>query len=343
MVTVTQTVGELDFPLHGFLETRRGPIVEIGLSNAPARLARTYVLVPEGAGELPAGVYSTAIKQVVDLDDRGGWLIEAELEPESRSAAVRADTTLDDEWEADERDLFLASSIDLLPEEQAPLEREGAQPVNPFGLWALDEAGAAFRVEVELDDETGGAVVEAATRYGKSLHPFVYGATRADTLVIEEQLLAGPDALLDLQLYAFDGDEDRPYERWHVGSRRAIESVAASPLPDFDPGQWMRWLTPVDGGAPVAFGGFLLPEGRTIELQPVMPVEPEWAAGRVLTIAMPRPGVAHQDAREVTVYAKPFKELRSSTAKVQKRPPTAIGRFVLEAEGYMPEGWSALG
>lgn len=340
---MTQTVGELDFPLHGFLETRRGPIVEIALSNAPTRLARTYVLVPEGAGEIPAGVYSTAVKQVVDLGPDGEWLVELDLEPEAPAAEVRADATLDDEWESDERDLLIASSVDLLPEPQSAPEREGEQPVNPFGLWALDEAGRALRVEAELDEETGGLVLEAATRFGKALHPWAYGAVRADTLAIEPHALEAPDALLDLQLYAFDGAEDRAYERWHVGTRRAIETASTHPLPDFDPGAWMRWLTPVDGSDPVAFGGFLSPGKLEIELEPVMPQEPAWAAGRVLTIPRERPGQEYADSREVTVYGKPFKELRSSVAKIQKRPPTPIGRFVLEAEGMMPSGWSQLG
>lgn len=340
---MTQTVGEIDFPIHGFLETRRGPIVEVALSNSPTRLARTYVLVPDGAGEIPAGVYSTPVKQVVDLDEDFGWLVELELEPEPANAEVRADATLDDQWESDERDLLIASSLDLLPEAQPAPEREGEQPVNPYGLWALDEQGRALRVEAELDEEAGGLVVEAASRFGKALHPWTYGAVRADTLAIEAGVLDADDALLEVQLYAFDGAEDREYQRWHVGTRRAIEAAATHPLPDFDPGRWMRWLTPVDGGAPVAFGGFLEPTKRAVELEPVMPQEPAWAAGRVLTIPMPRPGVEYGAAREVTVYAKPFKELRSSVPKIVKRPPTPVGRFVLEAEGFMPEGWSRLG
>ncbi len=340
---MTQTVGELDFPLHGYLETRRGPVVEIALSNAPTRLARTYVLVPDGAGEIPAGIYSTGVKQVVELLDDGDWLVEVDLEPEAKDAEVRVDATLDDEWESDDRDLLIASARDLLPEEPSPPQREGEQPVNPFGLWALDEQGAALRVEVELDEESGGLVVEAASRFGKALHPWAYGAVRADTLAIEPHALESPDALLDVQLYAFDGTEDRPYERWRIGTRRAIEAASPQPLPDFDPGAWMRWLTPVDGGDPVAFGGFLAPSKREVELEPVMPVEPDWAAGRVLTIPRERPDQAFGDRREVTVYGKPFKELRSSVAKVQKRPPTPIGRFVLEPEGYMPPGWSLLG
>ena len=340
---MTQTVGELDFPIHGFLETRRGPIVEIALSNSPTRLARTYVLVPEGAGEIPPGVYSTAVKQVVDLDEDFAWLVELDLEPEAKDAEVRADATLDDEWESDERDLLVASSLDFLPEPQPAPEHEGEQPVNPFGLWAIDEAGVPLRVEAELDEESGGLVVEAATRFGKSLHPWAYGAVRADTLEIEPHALNADDALLDLQLYAFDGTEDRPDQRWHVGTRRAVEAAATHPLPDFDPGRWMRWLTPVDGGDPVAFGGFLEPAKREIELEPVMPREPEWAAGRVLTIPRERPDQDFAASRDVTVYGKPFKELRSSVAKIQKRPATPIGRFVLEAEGFMPERWSLLG
>ncbi|ROR65919.1 hypothetical protein [Agrococcus jenensis] len=340
---MTQTVGELDFPFHGFLESRRGPIVEIALSNSPGGLARTYVLVPEGAGELPPGIYSTMLKQVVDLDERGGWMVEVDLEPEPRGAEVRLDTTLDDEWESDERDLLIASHAERFQPQEPPAEREGDQPVNPYGLWALDESGSAFRVEVERDEESGGLLIEAATRFGKALHPWAYGAVRADTLEIEEHALEGDDALLDLQLYVADGDDDREYERWLVGTRRALEARAASPLPEFDPGQWMRWLTPVDGGAPVAFGGFLFPEKREIELQPVMPKEPAWATGRLLTIPRERPDQAFEGSREVTVYGKPFKELRSSVAKVRKRPATPIGRFVLQAEGYMPERWSLLG
>lgn len=343
MDVVTQTVGELDFPIHGFLETRRGPIVEVALSNPPAALARTYVLVPEGAGELPPGIYSTLVKQVVDLDEDGSWMVEIDLEPESRGAEVRADATLDDEWESDERDLLIASHVEFLQPQEPPAEREGDQPVNPYGLWALDAQGSAFRVEAERDEESGGLVIEAATRFGKALHPWVYGAVRADTLEIEADALEGDDALLDLQLYVTDGDDDREYERWLVGTRRALEARASRPLPEFDPGQWMRWLTPVEGGDPVAFGGFLFPEKRDIELQPVMPHEPEWAAGRVLTIPRERPDQAFEGSREVTVYGKPFKELRSSVAKVRKRPATPIGRFVLQPEGYMPEGWSSLG
>ncbi|WP_306232930.1 hypothetical protein [Agrococcus beijingensis] len=340
---MTQTVGELDFPFHGFLESRRGPIVEIALSNPPMQLARTYVLVPEGAGEIPPGTYSTMIKQVVDLDELGSWMVEIDLEPEARGNEVRTDTTLDDEWESDERDLLIASHAEFFQPQSQPAEREGEQPVNPYGLWALDAQGKAFRVEAERDEESGGLVVEPATRFGKALHPWAYGAVRADTLEIEPGALEGPDALLDLQLYVADGDDDREYERWLVGTRRAIEAEATHPLPDFDPGQWMRWLTPVGGGDPVAFGGFLFPEGRTVELQPVMPNEPEWAAGRVLTIPRERPDQEFEGRREVTVYGKSFKELRSSVAKVKKKPATPIGRFVLEAEGFMPEGWSALG
>ncbi|MCH1884067.1 hypothetical protein [Agrococcus sp. ARC_14] len=339
---MTQTVGELDFPIHGFLETRRGPIVEIALSNAPTRMARTYLLVPDGAGEIPPGVYSTAVKQVVDLDEEHGWVVEIDLEPEAKAAEVRADTTLDDDWESDERDLLIASTPDRFLQD-SPAEREGDQPVNPFGLWAIDEQGIPLRVEAELDEESGGLVVEAATRFGKALHPWSYGAVRADSLEIEQHALDSDDALLDLQLYTFDGAEDRPYQRWHVGTRRAVEGVATHPLPEFDPGEWMRWLTPVEGGDPVAFGGFLAPEGSTIALEPVMPQEPAWAAGRVLTIARERPDQAFEGSREVTVYGKPFKELRSSAAKLRKRAATPIGRFMLEAEGFMPEGWSRLG
>lgn len=340
---MTQTVGELDFPFHGFLETRRGPIVEIALSNPPTQLARTYLLVPEGAGEIPPGTYSTLVKQVVDLDERGSWIVEVDLEPESRGAEVRADTTLDDEWESDERDLLIASHAEYFQPQPPPAEREGDQPVNPFGLWALDAAGRAFRVEAERDEKAGGLVIEAATRFGKALHPWAYGAVRADTLEIEPHALEGPDALLDLQLYVADGDDDREHERWLVGTRRALEAQAPHPLPEFDPGQWMRWLTPVDGGDPVAFGGFLSPEKREIALEPVMPQEPEWAAGRVLTIPRERPDQEYAGSREVTVYGKPFKELRSSVAKVKKRPATPIGRFVLQPEGWMPERWSSLG
>lgn len=339
---MTQTVGELDFPIHGFLETRRGPIVEIALSNTPTRMARTYVLVPDGAGEIPPGVYSTLVKQVVDLDEDFGWVVEIDLEPEAKDAEVRSDTTLDDEWESDERDLLIASTSDRFLQD-APPEREGDSPVNPFGLWAIDDAGVPFRVEAELDEESGGLVVEPATRFGKAMHPWAYGAMRADTLTIEQHALDAPDALLDLQLYVYDGTDDVEYQRWTVGTRRALEAAATHPLPEFDPGAWMRWVTPVGGGDSVAFGGFLEPEGSTIELQPVMPQEPEWAAGRVLTIPRGRPDQAFEASREVTVYGKPFKELRSSNAKLRKRPATAIGRFTLEAEGFMPEGWSRLG
>jgi hypothetical protein len=339
---VTQTVGALDFPLHGFLETRRGPIVEIALSATPTGLARTYLLVPEGAGEIPAGIYSTTVKQVVDLDEDFGWVVELELEPEAKDAEVRTDTTLDDEWESDERDLLIASMPDRFLQE-APAEREGDAPVNPYGLWAIDAQGVAFRVEAELDEESGGLIVEAATRFGKALHPWTYGAVRADTLAIEQHALDADDALLELQLFVFDGTDDREYERWQVGTRRALEAAATHPLPPFDPGAWMRWLTPVGGGDPVAFSGFLEPDKRVIELQPVMPQEPAWAVGRVLTIPRERPDQEFEASREVTVYGKPFKELRSSVAKIQKRPATPVGRFVLEAEGFMPEGWSALG
>jgi len=340
---VTETGGEPDFPCDGFLETRRGPTVEVARSNPPTGHARTYVLVPEGAGELPPGVYSTLVKQVVDLDEHDGWLVELDLEPEPRDAEVRADTTLDDEWESDDRDLLIASHADFFQPQEPPAEREGGHPVNPFGLWALDAQGRAFRVEAERDEESGGLLVEAATRFGKALHPWAHGAVRADTLEIEPDVLERDDVLLDLQLYVADGDDDREYERWLVGTRRALEARATRPLPEFDPGRWMRWLTPVGGGEPVAFGGFLFPEKREIELQPVMPEEPDWAAGRVLTIPRERPDQPFEGSREVTVYGKPFKELRSSVAKIQKRPPTPIGRFVLEPEGYMPEGWSSLG
>lgn len=339
---MTQTVGELDFPLHGFLETRRGPIVEIALSATPTGLARTYVLVPDGAGEIPAGIYSTAVKQVVDLDEDFGWVVEIDIEPEAKDAEVRTDATLDDEWESDDRDLLIASTPDRFLQE-APAEREGEQPVNPFGLWAIDEQGVPLRVDAELDDESGGLIVEAATRFGKALHPWGYRAVRADTLAIEQHALDADDALLEVQLLVFDGSDDRDYQRWRIGTRRALEAAATHPLPDFDPGEWMRWLTPVDGGDPVAFGGFLDPDKRVIELQPVMPVEPAWANGRVLTIPRERPDQDFEESREVTVYGKPFKEIRSSVAKIQKRPATPLGRFVLEAEGFMPEGWSALG
>ena len=63
----------------------------------------------------------------------------------------------------------------------------------------------------------------------------------------------------------------------------------------------------------------------------------------MLTIPRERPDQDFAASRDVTVYGKPFKELRSSVAKIQKRPATPIGRFVLEAEGFMPERWSLLG
>ncbi|QUW17749.1 hypothetical protein [Agrococcus sp. Marseille-Q4369] len=338
---MTQLVGDLSFPHVGYLESRRGPIVEIRLSHHPIGQRRTYLRVPEGAGEIPAGVYSTAVKRIDGVDE-DGWFAEIELERERPDGTVRTDATRDDEWRSEERGLYVSSSMqDFLPQEP-PLEREGEQPVNPYGLWALDPQGEAFLVDAELDD-AGGLVIEPATRFGKSLHPWTYRAAMPDGLAIDETALDDVDALVEVQLYDFDGSTERVYELWQLGARRAIERSATQPLPDFDPGVWMRWLTPVDGGNPVAFGGFMFPGDRVIELQPVMPVEPEWATGRVLTIPMPRPGIEFEDRREVTVYGKPFKELRSSVPKIQKRPPTPLGRFVLEAEGYMPPGWSALG
>jgi hypothetical protein len=340
---VTQLVGDLAFPHVGYLESRRGPIVEIRLSNHPMGQRRTYLRVPDGAGEIPAGVYSTLVKAVLDSDPELGWLIALDLERESEGVPVREDATLDDEWDAGEEELLIASDREAFLPQLPPLEREGGQPVNPFGLWAVDEGGAAFRIDVELDEELGGTTVQPATRYGRSLHPWWYGAITVEgTEVAQEDFDAGA-AVLQWQLYEPDGYPDRPYETWRIGHRRAIEAAATHPLPEFDPGEWMRWLTPVDGGDPIAFGGFSFPGDREIELQPVMPIEPEWAAGRVLTIPMPRPGVEFEARREVTVYGKPFKELRSAASKIQKRPPTPLGRFVLEPEGYMPPGWSALG
>lgn len=344
---MTQLVGDLALPHVGYLESRRGPIVEIRLSNHPMGQRRTYVRVPEGAGEIPAGVYSTLVKQVVDSDPELGWLVAVDLELESPDAPVRDDATLDDEWDSGEQDLLIASDAEAFLPQEPPLEREGSQPVNPFGLWALDEGGAAFRVEVELDQSGAALWIEASTAFGKSLHPWHYAAEPLGDLDDVAAAIEAGEAAHELQLLspgAFgDEAEPAPYERWRVGSRRAIERTAPAELPDFDPGQWMRWLTPVDGGDPIAFGGFFFPGDREIELQPVMPIEPDWAAGRVLTVPMPRPGVEFEAAREVTVYGKPFKELRSSAPKIQKRPPTPLGRFVLEAEGYMPPGWSALG
>lgn len=344
---MTQLVGDLSFPHVGYLESRRGPIVEIRLSNHPMGQRRTYLRVPEGAGEIPAGVYSTLVKQVVDSDAEIGWLIAVDLELESPAAPVREDATLDDEWESGEQDLLIASDAEAFLPQEPPLEREGDQPVNPFGLWALDEGGAALRVEVELDEGGETLWIEPSTAYAKSLHPWHYEAEPVEGLDAAVAAIEAGDAVVQLRLLAprafGDHAEAVPYERWRVGSRRAVEQAAPAELPEFDPGVWMRWLTPVDGGDPVAFGGFMFPDGRAIELQPVMPVEPEWATGRVLTIPMPRPGIEFEDRREVTVYGKPFKELRSSVPKIQKRPPTPLGRFVLEAEGYMPPGWSALG
>ena len=341
---MTETIGQLEFPASGFMETRRGPIVEVALSGAPTRPERTYIRVPKGAGEIPAGVYSTTAKAVVDDDPEAGWFVTVMLEPEPVGSAVRADDTLDDDW-GDERDLQIAERRDTFePEEWTP-QTEGDQPVNPFGFWALDEAGHAFLIDFDAGDDDDAPTIEALSRYGKSLHPWQYAVEPSGPEPDDASLeaVAAGDATLEWQLHRYDGSDLVAYQRWRVGRRRAIEAEAPHPLPEFDPGQWMRWLTPLEGGAAVAFGGFYFPEKRSIELQPVMPAEPEWARGRVLTIPRERPGQEYEGRREVTVYGKPHAELRSSVAKIRKRPPVPLGRFALQPEGFMPSGWSALG
>ncbi|MCR8670031.1 hypothetical protein [Agrococcus sp. HG114] len=260
-----------------------------------------------------------------------------QLEEEPPGAAVREDVTYDESWEWDDFDLSIVEDREDLEIDGSPPQREGEREIelDPFGPWALDEQARAFRVELGVDDETGLVWLHAASVYGSSLHRGIYDAAVLDT--------AAGEAAQELQLYLYAGYPDEPYERWLVGSRAAIEQAAPAPLPDFDPGEWMRWVTPIDGGPPLACGGFLYPDKRAIALEPLGSRLPAWAQGRALTIPMPRPGEDFGAQREVTVYGKPFAELRSSTAKVQKRPPTPIGRFVLEAEGFMPAGWSALG
>lgn len=343
---MADTVGELEFPIHGFLESRRGPIVEVALSNDPLGAPRTYLLVPEGAGELPAGIYSTGVKSGDDVDEDGNWLLSVSLERERPEHPVQHDPVLVEDDRYDPRDYSISSTIDAFLPQEPPQEREGGQPINPYGLWALDEQGRAFLVESDLDAETGGLVIEAASRYGASLHPWYYLGVPTDGRHLTEEDFAADDALVELTVTELVEGEavqgDAP-QTWTIGTRRAIEAAAPHPLPDFDPEVWMRWLTPVDGGDPVAFGGFTFPGDRMIELQPVMPAEPAWAVGRVVTIPRERRDQEYEDAREVTVYAKPFKELRSSVTKIAKRPPTPVGRFRLEAEGTMPPGWSLLG
>ena len=321
------SVAALELPFDVWLLTRRGALVQVRLSGDPRDARRTYLSVPDGAGEVPAGVWSTSRTTVLEGAD-DDWVVAVELEPEADAAPVRRDIVRDDDAYR-ERDLLLALRREALEGDEVPA-REGDEAVNPYGTWALGDAGAAVRIEV-AEGEAGTIWVEALTRYGAGVLPWPCTAE-----VLDEE----PPATV--RLYAF-GDAARDEGLWRIGSRAEVEAVAGAPLPDFDPGQWMRWLTPVDGGDPVSFGGFWFPGPRTIELTPVMPEEPAWANGRVLTIPMPRPGVAFESEREVTVSAKPHAELRSSSAKVRKRPPVPIGRFVLHEEGWMPEGWSALG
>lgn len=347
---MTQVVDQLEFPVTGFLETRRGDITEVGLSNVPTVRARTYVLFAARAGEIPAGIYSTGIKARPDgLDDEDeGWSVVVELEPERGDAAVRRDVTLGDEWEWewDEFDLAIVERREELEWSGPPPEREGEFDlgVDPFGPWALDEEGRAFRIEFDIDDESGMIWLHTESAYGASLHPGVFEASVLEEVSpVAAAALAAGEGVQELQLFHYGGFPDEPDQRWRIGRRRAIEAAASSALPDFDPGEWMRWLTPVDGGDPVACDGFLMPGEREIQVDPLGSRLPEWAAGRVLTVPMQRPGETYDGSREVTLYGKPYAELSSSVSKIRKRPPVPLGRFVLESQGYMPSGWSALG
>lgn len=338
---MTDTVGELELPERGFLQTRRGAIVEVELSHAPTGPLRLYLRVPEGAGEIPAGLHSTAVAAHVD-DLDAGWMLAVALEPEAPDAAVRRDAVFDAAWDWDDTDLVLAEHREDL-ELDAPPERES--DADPFGIWALDEQGRAFLVTGGVDDDTGLLWLQPVTLFGSAMHPGIYDAVAPDdadaVAVDEDDAIVVGDTAQQLQVYLYDGYPDEPYQRWTIGTRAAIEAAAPQPLPDFDPTDWMRWLTPVDGGDPVPVVVGTADGALTFEVLGAKP--PAWAQGRVIAAPLPRGGQAHADRREVQLTAKPVAELRSSNAKMRKRPPARVGRFVLEAEGFMPAGWTALG
>ena len=149
---MAKTVRGLDFPQTGFMESRRGTLVEVGLSNALTGARRTDVRVPAGP---PI---------------------------------------------ASERETFL-------PQEPPP-EREGDQPVNPYGIGALDEQGRAFRFELDVDEDDAEEIwVEAATRYGKSLHPWHYVAAMTEDFDDEAEAVASGEALHERQPLEPVGDD----------------------------------------------------------------------------------------------------------------------------------------
>lgn len=339
---VTDTVSALELPERGFLRTRRGSIVEVELSHEPIGPQRLYLRVPEGAGEIPAGIHSTEVAAFVDDDQEDGWLLAVALVPEQPGATVRRDAVFDARWDWDDSELVLAEHrVDLEPEPAPDRECEA----DPFGMWALDERGRALIVEGGIDDDTGLLWLQPVTPFGGAMHPGIYDAVpvdEADAVAVDEDdaMVAG-DAAQQVQLYLFDGYPDEPYERWTIGRRAAVEAAAAHPLPDFDPTDWMRWLTPADGGDPVPV--VVEPADGAITFQLLGSKPPAWAQGRVVSAPLPRGGQSHADRREVQLTAKPVAELRSSAAKMRKRPPARVGRFVLEAQGFMPPDWARFG
>lgn len=335
-------MGELELPERGFLQSRRGTIVEVALSRDPTGPLRVYMFVPDGAGEIPAGLHSTAVAAHVD-DLEAGWMLAVELEPEEPDAPVRRDPVFDARWEWDDTDLVIAEHREDLELDDAPdLECDA----DPFGIWALDEQGRAFLITGGVDDDTGLLWLQPVSLFGSATHPGIYDAVvPADTTdavsVDDDDVMVVGDTAQQLQVYLFDGYPDEPYQQWTIGTRAAIEAAAPHPLPDFDPTDWMRWLTPVDGGdaVPVVIG--TADGALTFEVLGAKP--PAWAQGRVISAPLPRGGQRHADRREVQITAKPVAELRSSNAKMRKRPPARVGRFVLEAEGFMPDGWTSFG
>lgn len=337
------TVGDLPFPVRGFLQTRRGAIVEVALSQEPIGPTRAYLRVPEGAGELRAGLWSTEVAALLDDEVEAGWIVTTVLVPEEPDAAVRRDPVIDPGYDWEETDLVLAEvREDLEPDGPAP-ETEGE--IDPFGLWALDDEGRAFVIAGGLDDESGLLWLHPASDYGRALHPGVYDAEPTGDADAAAALEA--TGVQELQVYLYDGHPDEPYGVWRIGSRAALETEAAEAgsgaLPPFDPTDWLRWLVPVGGGDPVPVVPHGDADGRSLNFDVLGAHPPAWAAGRSVTAPGPRPGQSHAERREVPLSAKPIGELRSGNPRIRKRPPAPVGRFVLEAEGWMPEGWARLG
>ncbi|RWR24783.1 hypothetical protein D8Y24_04905 [Agrococcus lahaulensis] len=341
---MTPTVETLDLPVTGYLQTRRGEIAEVAMSAEPDGPLRLYLRVPEGAGELSPGLYSTSVAALLDDDPDEGWLLTVVLEPEEPGAEVRRDPVFDARYPWEETDLAIAQHREDLELDGPVPERECE--VDPFGLWAVDEQGRAFVVEGGVDDESGLLWLHPVSPYGRALHPGVYDAVAADDAqapaLDDDDALVPASAVQALQVYLYDGFPDAPHGVWRIGSRAALEAEAEAPLPEYDPTDWLRWLVPVDGGDPVPV---LLADAAdgSVAFEVLGARAPSWAAGRAVTAAAPRPDQAPGDRRELSLLSKPVAELRSSNAKIRKRAPSRVGRFVLEAEGWMPEGWSALG